>query len=596
MSVPIDLSGRLLFSSSGYCALCRETLPEPCYWANFIPPANDAWTYKIVGFYNIGNEETLPRVIAAVGDLANAVCFDDLTVNFRSGRSLALKVNTHQNSGRQGDRTAHLVHLMCWKLLKALDPNLTQKSIYEFAQSTYSLFNTTHVPEGRDVITTGFTGVIDENTSRSDFGEFLKRVSRLPLELQLDISEACPSDWLSSLLTVCHSTSTLVSVFKRGQGERHVELICHSDVRSLCAKFVSIFGNRYISSLEFNEPSESSEEVLVKASDITGFKFAIGRYGVKAIRICYASNEPSEWLGDPTAGWIGVMYGSDIRRLRILCDDLKCIRIDFLDDSPIKEQPRLLLDKDLSFRTGDRHRMLQTRTTPPIRNFPKWRMCRYLPFFDEKGYMSSLTMFCTAHSITGMAASGLSLRSVGEQSLNRVAMHMFFQRGERIVNIWLRMPKIESESWHRPNIMVLTNLNRTHVFGASLVPGDRYHGRYKWTLLNEDPRSIPAGFFFDALTREGSSRKIDNIAFGFSGDEQDARYVDEIFLGIDHKPRIEDLGPKFKSMMVFIVNEVNPPTVMWWFNLSYDYVMPWNGNYLPPKISREQRHITEFEI
>lgn len=49
MSVPIDLSGRLLFSSSGYCGLCRETLPEPCYWANFIPPVKDAWTYKIVG-------------------------------------------------------------------------------------------------------------------------------------------------------------------------------------------------------------------------------------------------------------------------------------------------------------------------------------------------------------------------------------------------------------------------------------------------------------------------------------------------------------------------------------------------------------------
>jgi hypothetical protein len=207
---------------------------------------------------------------------------------------------------------------------------------------------------------------------------------------------------------------------------------------------------------------------------------------------------------------------------------------------------------------------------------------------------------------------------------------------------------------------VLTNLDRTQIFGASLVPGDRYHGRYKWTLLNEDPGSIPTGFFFDALTREGASRKIDNIgitqhihslkmqevypmiptlrsqpymrgpdttnsyltvasfayirklrinkigprliglaihhhngsidvlgkwrdlppgsssqfeqcqiyhckdgtltsiAFGFSGDEQDARYVDTIFLGIDHKPRIEDLGPKFKSMMVFIVNEVNP--------------------------------------
>lgn len=77
---------------------------------------------------------------------------------------------------------------------------------------------------------------------------------------------------------------------------------------------------QYISSLRFNELSESSEKLEVRESEITGIKFAIGRYGIKALRICYASNESSDWLGDPRAGWIGVMHGSDITSLRILCD------------------------------------------------------------------------------------------------------------------------------------------------------------------------------------------------------------------------------------------------------------------------------------
>lgn len=204
--------------------------------------------------------------------------------------------------------------------MRALDSSCTPQSVYEFAESTYSLFDTTHVPEGQDITATGFVGVTNENANRTDLGDLLNRISRLPLELQLEILEDCPPNLLSSLLTVAHTTSTLVSAFRHSQGQRHIELICHSDVKSLCARSVSIFGSNYISSLGFNELSESSEEVPVNAAEITGFKFALGRYGIKALRICYASNESSEWLGDPRDGWFGVIHGSDIRSLRILCD------------------------------------------------------------------------------------------------------------------------------------------------------------------------------------------------------------------------------------------------------------------------------------
>ncbi|KFY92256.1 hypothetical protein V498_05076 [Pseudogymnoascus sp. VKM F-4517 (FW-2822)] len=317
MSVPRDPTGKLLFSSSNYCALCRETLPDPNYDIGFVPPPNDAWKYKVVGLYNYGNADKPSRVVAALGDLADAICFEEQKAYIGNFKSLVLKVRI-KFPGWDEYRTAHLIHLPCWKLIRLLDPTLTLRSIYEFAQSTHPLFSATHIPEGQDITTTGFTDVINENDSRSDVGKLINHLSRLPLELQLAISEACPSNLLSSLVTVAQITFELISAFKRSQGQRHVELICHSDVRTLCAKTVSIFGNKYISSLRFNELSESSEKIQVKESEVTGIKFAIGRYGIKALRICYASDESSGWLGDPRAGWIGVMQGSDITSLRIL--------------------------------------------------------------------------------------------------------------------------------------------------------------------------------------------------------------------------------------------------------------------------------------
>lgn len=198
--------------------------------------------------------------------------------------------------------------------------------------------------------------------------------------------------------------------------------------------------------------------------------------------------------------------------------------------SPMREQRGLLLDKDLSFRFGDCHRTLDITDSISIRSFPKWRMCRYLPFFDETGYISSLTMYCNGHSITGMAASGsgLSLRSIGECSDKRHPVHIYLRPDERIESIWLRMPNPKSNTWHRPNIMVsrhcaylafadtskiLTNLNRTQLFGPSLVHASGFYGdkRYQWTLLNKGPGYRPTGIFFDALRRDGVSQRIDNI-------------------------------------------------------------------------------------
>jgi hypothetical protein len=82
-----------------------------------------------------------------------------------------------------------------------------------------------------------------------------------------------------------------------------------------------------------------SERILLQRADVTGIRITIRRYRLHALSIIYADGSTSAWLGDPTNGWTGVMYGSNLK---------------------------ILLDI--------------TNMYIQIRNFPGWRrLCRYLP-------------------------------------------------------------------------------------------------------------------------------------------------------------------------------------------------------------------------
>ncbi len=119
-----------------------------------------------------------------------------------------------------------------------------------------------------------------------------------------------------SLIIVAEISSTLLSTLKNNLGQRGIELVSDTTIESIYAKTISIFGQGYISYLSFNNP----KGLLVKRSKSQDIKFVIGRYGLRAFSILYPDDTTSSWLGDPTNGWIGVMYGSEIRRLRILQD------------------------------------------------------------------------------------------------------------------------------------------------------------------------------------------------------------------------------------------------------------------------------------
>jgi hypothetical protein len=75
---------------------------------------------------------------------------------------------------------------------------------------------------------------------------------------------------------------------------------------------------------------------------------------------------------------------------------------------------------------------------PTLRNYPDWRLFNYLPFFDRKGYIKSLTVYCEKHSLAGIVAHGESSTLVG--SRKGLPIHLTLHQNERIISVWIRVP------------------------------------------------------------------------------------------------------------------------------------------------------------
>jgi hypothetical protein len=146
-------------------------------------------------------------------------------------------------------------------------------------------------------------------------GRGLRIFSRLPAEIRSMISERFVRSQSLSLLTGSETSRMLLEVIGRSRSDV-IELECNTIVETLYAESVSIWGSTYISSLKFN----NTKGISINKSEIKGVRFIVGLYGLRALSILYADDSTSAWLGDPTNGWIGVVYGTDISRLQILKD------------------------------------------------------------------------------------------------------------------------------------------------------------------------------------------------------------------------------------------------------------------------------------
>jgi hypothetical protein len=131
-----------------------------------------------------------------------------------------------------------------------------------------------------------------------------------PPEIRLIVSKYCSPCLTSSLHTVKRIQSLDIS----GAHSLQTVVRYRNDNDYLAAAQTPIFGEDYISSIAFNK----REGAPVSRAKSKGIIFTIGRYGLRALRIIYADNSTSAWLGDPENGWTGVMYSNNIQELHVI--------------------------------------------------------------------------------------------------------------------------------------------------------------------------------------------------------------------------------------------------------------------------------------
>lgn len=77
-------------------------------------------------------------------------------------------------------------------------------------------------------------------------------------------------------------------------------------------------GRPYLSDLALEPLKESAAQVIIANIGIRGLQFALGRFGLRGIRISYEGGSFSPWLGDPASCWVGTVRCSDLSKLNVV--------------------------------------------------------------------------------------------------------------------------------------------------------------------------------------------------------------------------------------------------------------------------------------
>jgi hypothetical protein len=218
------------------------------------------------------------------------------------------------------------VHIDCWRIARkfGLKENLNA-SIYALAMSTANLFDIPGGGKDRNEDVSAFTNMEIDHDRQSPVGTLLALLSRFPDDIQLAISEASKSSPLSALASVCRRKnglleSAIVNNIAWVVSSSYIHLNNPNNV-AVKPEWTNIYGHMYISDLQvITWGVEAGPVDCLQIQPIRGLRFALGVYGIRAIRLLYEDGSDSPWLGSLFDCWIGSIYGTEIQMLHILKD------------------------------------------------------------------------------------------------------------------------------------------------------------------------------------------------------------------------------------------------------------------------------------
>jgi hypothetical protein len=154
----------------------------------------------------------------------------------------------------------------------------------------------------------------------------LASIYTLPLELQFQIMGLLKGTMFASLLQTKTFVSEMLPLLRSGSSwtiRPRIEPICvdGDEGRSiLSCHTISIMGRPYLRGLTLGQPTGSGLHIPIAKKAVRGVQFALGRFGLRGIRILYGDGSSSPWLGDSSCCWIGAVRCYELSKLKVVAD------------------------------------------------------------------------------------------------------------------------------------------------------------------------------------------------------------------------------------------------------------------------------------
>lgn len=225
--------------------------------------------------------------------------------------------------------TANVVHIPCFQLAKSRLPSLSIRQLCDVAwilRPVLAWYNAGQVLARQSRI----TQFPDATTlSSTELGSLIQNIrTKLPFDLERLICDEIPIGLFSSLSGCLNTLSNLEDNGWLEEGV-HARKPLLSLMPFVDASFpgligsdtVNILGEVCLARITMNDDAQSSQEVIqLQDKPINGVQYALGTYGVLALRVCYTDGSVSAWLGNSPRKWIRFVRGSNLSTLEVQSD------------------------------------------------------------------------------------------------------------------------------------------------------------------------------------------------------------------------------------------------------------------------------------
>lgn len=226
------------------------------------------------------------------------------------------------------ERTANLVHLSCLQLATLRLGNLSVGVLCDLAwllRPVVAWKNAGYLLKRRSYLYSLPGSHVSSSTALGSLIQDLR--AGLPPELQSMVCSVIPVGLFSSLSCCLETLAHVQEHDLLGTETRARKPLClslpltqASSPRTMSADVITVLGERCLARLTGDDQGRADITIELSDMPIKGVQYALGAYGIIALRVYYQDGSASPWLGNQPRKWFKFAPGSDLSRLQVQSD------------------------------------------------------------------------------------------------------------------------------------------------------------------------------------------------------------------------------------------------------------------------------------